>query len=63
MIDGETVFGECRRCGEDATLSAAHPDGVFRDVCVDCYMESLESGFLGRLATKYKRLTQMLTRF
>ena len=44
MSDEDTVFGECRRCGADATLAVCHPDGVFREVCRECFNESLEPG-------------------
>jgi hypothetical protein len=34
----------CHRCGDDASLSAADQNGVFRDICRDCF----ESHHYGR---------------
>jgi len=42
MNDKDHTFGKCRRCGTDASLSVCHPDGVFKDVCRDCFNKSLK---------------------
>jgi hypothetical protein len=36
--DQRVPTGDCVECGEIAHLGACYPDGVFRPICVDCFV-------------------------